>query len=292
MDTNMHDKIKRDNIKKQMSQHSYSHKLFHYTSVDALYGILKNGELWLGNTATMNDKSETINFTAELQSALMRNLPESKQADCITLFEEIGGRQKTEYPFALCLSRLEDNAAQWDRYANRGTGICIAFNTEELMRLLYHEFLFCEVYYEYDITNHQHYKLLYEYLSTGNLDSFYERKSLIDNILACAYIHKHKSFSSEEEVRATTLWKCIPWDKVQGCTTEDFICSNGIIKRVLRLNLIEICKSEGVDFENLFDSIVLGPCSKQDKQSLIDFIVHCGYLRLADTVIESNCLLR
>lgn len=286
------EKIKQNNIEKQMRQHNYGQRLFHYTSIDALYGIMKKGELWLGNTATMNDKFEIINFIAELQDALMRNLPESKQTDCKKLFDEIKDRQKNEYPFALCLSRLEDNAAQWDRYANHGTGVCIAFNTKALMRLFYHGFLFCEVYYEYDITDHQHYKLLYEYLSTGRLSSFHEKKSLIDNILACAYIHKHKSFGSEQEVRATTLWKRIPWGDLEKCVEKEYVCQNGMIKSVLKLHLPIICDIENVKLENLIDSIIIGPCSKQSEQTLRNFVVTCGYPSLAERIATSSCPLQ
>lgn len=284
--------IRENAIKKQIELHHYDSQLYHYTSIDALYGILKNNELWLGNMRTMNDKAEVKFFIRELYSALRKNLPPECQEQCKKLFEMIKRRAKNEYPYALSLSRLEDNAAQWDRYANHGAGVCIAFNTYKLMSLFYYGFLFCEVYYNRDITEHQHYGILYELLTTGRLDAFNELKSLIDNILVCAYIHKDKSFCTEEEVRAATLWKRIPWKSNPGYTTVDYVLMNGIIKNVLKLHLDKICDGENIEFEKLFNSIVIGPCSKQNEQELKDFIKSIGYPSLAQKVRKSKCSLR
>ena len=35
------------------------------------------------------------------------------------------------------------------------------------------------------------------------------------------------------------------------------------IRQIYILNLAELCEKEGIDFEDLFDSIVIGPTSKQ-----------------------------
>lgn len=44
--------------------------LCHYTSIQALQGILSNKEFWFGSTASMNDKSEIKHFINELKESL------------------------------------------------------------------------------------------------------------------------------------------------------------------------------------------------------------------------------
>ena len=49
------------------------------------------------------------------------------------LFRE---EMKKEYSaFAACFSFHRDDAAQWERYGNRGRGVCIAFQREYLEKM-------------------------------------------------------------------------------------------------------------------------------------------------------------
>ena len=39
------------------------------------------------------------------------------------IFNEINNRLQDEYPYAMCLSLLNDDVAQWERYADNAKGI-------------------------------------------------------------------------------------------------------------------------------------------------------------------------
>lgn len=54
--------VREQTVNERIMKHQYSTKLYHYTSVESLVGILGEKELWLGNTATMNDRLEIVDF--------------------------------------------------------------------------------------------------------------------------------------------------------------------------------------------------------------------------------------
>lgn len=64
------------------------------------------------------------------------------------------------------------------------------------------------------------------------------------------------------------------------------------IRQVYILNLAELCEKEGIDFEDLFDSIVIGPTSKQTIRDLQIYCKNNGLLKLANKVKKSDCPLR
>lgn len=149
----------------------------------------------------MNDKSEVTYFLKKLQGALQEKLEKDEISKCNKFFNSIYDRLVGGgYPFASCFSTLEDNAAQWERYADDAKGISIVFNTSYLISLfLYQRFLFEQIFYSYDITAHEHFEILYEYFNSGKLEHFSSETGLKDNILACAYLRNHPSFSTESE---------------------------------------------------------------------------------------------
>lgn len=275
-----------EEIKKRIEKHG--EHLYHYTSLDALCGILKNKELWLSNTSNMNDKAETTDFLQRLWLALLDNLDTDKRTKCNNFFDSLYKRIDGEYPFAMCFSTLEDNAAQWERYADNAKGICNVFNTFSLESLFINQFLLFEkIFYFYDVTKHDHYKTLFKYFNTDKLEGFSNETSLMDNILACAYLRKHPSFSTESEIRLVTLW-----NEILNEYQSDFINRNGVIKNVIKVSLSELCEKEGIVFEDLIDQIIIGPRSSQSIHEFRKYIRHLGLDKIADNIVKSNCPLR
>lgn len=276
------------NIEKRIEKHRYDGFLYHYTSIDVLYSILKNKQLWLGNTATMNDSKENKYFIELLRDKLCDNLCGNKLNRCNEFFKKVFDRIKDEYPYAMCFSRLDDDAAQWERYADDAKGVCIIFNTKNVMRAFYEAYLlFGDVYYGSDIEQHQHYKILYDYFMTGKLNGFSNEKGQVDNAIACGYSHKHRSFRSEQEIRVVNLWNHIPKHAI--VETE---CVNGVIKKFMKFNMENRCADVGMRFEDLFEGIVIGPRSLQDVDSLQMFVEENGYMILKDKISKSDCPLR
>lgn len=277
-----------DDVDKCINKHKYGNYLYHYTSTATLHNILKSKQFWFGNTATMNDKKEVKYFIELLQETLYENIPSDKLSQCDSFFQKVYARIDNEYPYAMCFSRLEDDAAQWERYADNAEGVCIIFNTKNIMCAFYEEYLlFGDVYYDFDIKQHQHYKILYDYFVTGKLNGFGNETGQVDNAIACGYSHKHRSFRSEQEIWAVTLWNHIPKHAI--VETE---CVRGIIKKFLKFDMEKCCTEVGLAFEDLFEGIVIGPKSAQDIGSLQSFVEEKGFASLKGKISKSDCPLR
>lgn len=280
--------IRKQEVDERINKYNYGENLYHYTTFASLLGILKNKELWLGNTANMNDKSEIIDFIDKLQNAVLEDIYPEKIDDCNAFFVKLHYRLKSEYPFAFCLSKLRDNAAQWERYADNACGVCIVFNTSAFMNLTFYSgALFNEVFYQYDIKQHAHYKILKNYFNTGVLRGFGNEKEEMDNLLACAYVHKHESFCTEYEIRFTNSWN----HKIEKSEFA-FEMVNGKLKKVLKVSLKELCLEENINFEELIDEIVIAPRSEQNKQELKEYMEYLGYKKLSNRITRSQCPLR
>ena len=278
-------RAKEEHIQKAVKK--YGKHLYHYTDFGALKGTLEEKELWFGNTATMNDEKELLHFIGSLRLALYKDVEKERLAECKVFFVRLSERLESEYPFALCLSRLGDDAAQWERYADRGRGVCIKLNTEKLCSLFFRmAVLLQKVHYDLTIRNHEHYKLLLEYFNTGEDAGFADEKGRIDNIILTAACHKHSSFRSEKEVRFIMLFADGPYLKAE------YKLISGIIRRVLVVDLGRLCKNENIHFEALFDGIIIGPRSKQNDHDLRCFIESLGFKELAKKTTRSECPLR
>ncbi len=275
-------------IDRCIKENEYDKCLYHYTSIDALHGILEKKQVWFGNTATMNDKKEIINFIELLQNALREDVSAEKLCQCDNFFTKVFERINREYPYAMCLSQLDDDAAQWERYSDNAKGVCIVFSTKNIMRAFYEpDILFNKVYYDSDIRKERHYEILYDYFETGKLNGFANENGQMANAIACGYCCKHRSFRSEQEIRVVNLWSCIPEHaKVK---TE---CVHGVIKKFMQFHMEERCKDVGLDFEDLIEEIVIGPKSEQDINSLQLFVEQNGLAALKDKISKSDCPLR
>lgn len=270
-------------IEKRIKEHKFGDELYHYTSISTLEGILKNKELWIGNTANMNDGSEVIYYINKIKEESVKNI---KNKEVVKLFDCVEKRVENEYPYAICLSKLNDNASQWERYGDNAEGVCIVFNTRNLLRLFYsHKIIINEIYYDYNVKEHKLYKIIKDYYD-GETEELNE-KGISDQLVALGSIHKHHSFSNEEEVRIVTLWDYIP-----ECSHVEYKNIAGQIRSVIIVSLEELCKKKSITIEQLIDSIVLGPRTKQSIHEMKKFIENLGYNTLAEKIVRSDCPLR
>ncbi len=267
--------------------------LYHYTSVAALYGMLSNKQFWWGNTATMNDTSEITDFVDRLKEAIIIDAAPDEPL-LKDFFGKINARIKSEYPFAMCFSTAYDDAAQWERYADNAKGVCVAFNTETFLELLYfNQVLTNEIFYKGDIRNHAHYRIVKHYFETGELiEGFHDINGLMDNIILCASTHKHESFSSEYEFRSLSLQSYIIKHLAKNCSEISFELIGGQIKKVLKVNYEQLCQKEGLNVEDLFESVTIAPKSGQSENDLKEFCLKNGFEKLAKNISVSKCPLR
>ena len=278
---------------------------YHYTSFYALYNILKTRELWLSNTAAMNDKNEIKEFFKSLKKWLIDRMPDKK--DSINSMLQYSTRKiEGKYPFAMSFSTWEDDAAQWERYGDNANGVCIKFNLLKLAELLNgFPMAIGKIYYGAEISelSENDQKMINHYL-----DSAEEQLSQNENVhiedsmpylvnLAAKY--KNKGFSSESEYRLYTYeWfasntdinKLLQYDnRFQSSVSMDFNCSGKQIKKVMKIKLDRLNSKIGLD--DIIEKIIIGPRSTQPVSVLKEFIESLGYSKISKHIEKSECTL-
>lgn len=270
----------------------YGDTLYHYTSISTLVGILEKGELWFSSSSSMNDMSESVFFLDSLIDALTERLGNVYLHKIEEVSQLLHNELTTHYPFIMSLTLLKEDAAQWERYATDAKGICIGFNSRTMKEVFQGE-LFQEVFYEFDITKHKHFENLLEYITKGTTGDFYTSDGgpnltgLINNIVITANLYKHSSFRAEQEIRLCPLIHYLT-----GNPRIEFKQVRGVIRKVCIIDIKEKCLKANVNFEDLFNAILIGPRSQQNIFELGDFIKSLGYNKLARKIAASKCPLR
>lgn len=263
--------------------------LWHYTSFPALDGILRKKEIWFGSATNVNDAKEVIGFIDNLKQNIENGLTQNNikpKCDVDKIFKEIYDRTSQKHLFMFCLSQALDDAAQWDRYADYGRGVAIEFNTEALHNLLYyHGMIIGEQYYTQETRDHELYKLLSSYISTGILEGFSNLDGFIDNLALCALIHKHPTFTAEKEIRIA------PYFVTDNDSNIEYKTFN-IIKEFYILDLQKVLETENMHREDIINSIIIGPRSSQNPKDLENYCRHLGLYKLAQNIKVSDCPLR
>ena len=109
-------------------------RLFHYTKTSSLLGIFDSQELYFSRLRNLNDASEgraVLDIVKTLKaSGKEKNLIQFVKNN----FNSIEKMARSSYSFSLTTE--EDDASQWDRYADHGKGVCIEFNSEQFESLM------------------------------------------------------------------------------------------------------------------------------------------------------------
>lgn len=247
-----------------------SEKIYHYTDVNGLRGLIIDKKMWLGNLRQMNDAQEEFYFMQHLKEAVLdtkRDITTDQSAELESLFELETNKIKTSPAYVACYSQLKDDASQWERYADKGAGFCIEFNTNKFNEFIKGSMFLQPVYYLKSMKSHIHVQNIIHYLEYKNVASFKDINSLMSNVRACASSYKHPSFAQEEEIRLILLPELIPYTD----GTIIYNVSSGIIKRIFELDIQKLEGKQTISFYDTIDSIYIGPKSKQDKNVLYEY---------------------
>ncbi|MCI8691446.1 MAG: DUF2971 domain-containing protein [Lachnospiraceae bacterium] len=268
--------------------------LYHYTDYQALDGILRCAQLRVNNILNMNDAAEMRYFMSGLCNAVAGKLEEDgddRRAEGVRrLFREALKEEFVYSAYAACFSLHRDDAAQWERYGNRGRGVCIAFYGNCLQRMVEGSVSLQTVFYQEDMTVHNLAGTLYRLvkreteLSENNPDI----RQAMNYAWICSAAFKHPSFSSEREVRLIVSPLVKDVFDIEPC----YHISKERIKKYYPLNLQAMCRKAGLTFTDLVPEIIIGPESTQSRAILQDYLRDNGLCGLADRVSLSNCPLR
>ncbi|SOC13456.1 hypothetical protein SAMN05880501_107193 [Ureibacillus xyleni] len=125
-------------------------KIYHYTSLEGLMGILSSEEVWMTNSDFLNDMSELTYFKTLTKEAKERfeteilfkyKQEEINKNNMLTLFIELFDKaiqNRFDKPtenfevYVMSLSENDDSLTLWGNYA-KGKGYNICFNTQTLI---------------------------------------------------------------------------------------------------------------------------------------------------------------
>lgn len=268
--------------------------LYHYTDFQALDGILHDARLRVNNVLNMNDAAEMRYFMNRLCDAVAGRLEDEgdlrKAAQVKELFKEALKREFYHPAYAACFSLHRDDAAQWERYGNRGRGVCIAFRGKHLQEMAQGALSLQTVFYQEDMTAHNLTGVFYrlvkrnEELSAKNPDI----QKALNYAWSCSAAFKHPSFLSEKEVRLVVSPAVKEYFDIRPC----YHISRERIKKYYPLELDSMCRKIGIGWEELVPEIIIGPESTQSQPILQDYLRDNGLDGLAERVSMSNCPLR
>ena len=265
---------------------------YHYTDFEALDGILRCAQLRVNNVLRMNDSAEMRHFMVRLSRAIVERLEaggETRRArEVRALFQEELAEEYSAY--AACFSFRRDDAAQWERYGNRGRGVCIAFRGDLLRRMAEGPLSLHTVFYEDDMTGHpmvdRFCRLIRDREALTGGDPRVRRA--MRDAWACSVAFKHPSFSSEDEVRLVVA----PFGQEEFDVQPRYHVTKERVKKYYPLDLRDMCRRAGAALEELVAEIIIGPESTQSLAILRDYLRDNGLAPLAENVSLSDCPLR
>lgn len=270
--------------------------LYHYTDFNALNGIVGNAELRLNNILNMNDTSEMRLFVNGLRDNVLVDLKTAGLDKQFSLAKEFFKKEFAEEfhysAYAACFSEYPDDAAQWERYAKGGQGVCIAFHKDLLERIVEDESSVSlkKVYYRDSVEGHELIKSFTDTMS--DLRAFEgdktEIRKLMNEAWICSAAFKHPSFTSENEVRLIYT----PFSAEEAAVKPKYHIAWDRIKKYYPLDLNELCGKLGIKISSLVDQITIGPASPQSLPILQDYLTDAGLKILAERVSLSKCPLR
>ena len=267
--------------------------LYHYTDFIALDGIVNKKELRVNNVLNMNDATEMELFMTGIFNAVEKRFSPEKDGKIIhqlhIMLEEIRKRYFDFSVYAACFSGYRDDASQWERYANRGKGVCLCLRKSVLEKMTGGAISLQKVFYQDDMESHPLVDEIYYLLkkSGGNEDSPALREAIRKAWRNCASF-KHPSFMSEHETRLIVM----PFDVSNFEVKPGYHVAKERIKKYYPLDLNDMCLKAGVTIEDLIIEIMVGPESTQSVPILRDYLQDLGLNILAQNICHSDCPLR
>jgi hypothetical protein len=192
-------------------------ELFHYTSIDGLYGIIHDGDIWASKIRYLNDSREFLHAFDLARRHIFKIKSQNKYSDEFfnKLVAQLDASQDM-HVFVCSFTEKEDQLSQWRAYSGDSTGYSIGFNAADLKRIAWHHgFYLCKCIYSKKDQD----SIIYEYFNK-NLSTLYQNKdpefwaSTIAEFILIATLLKNNSFSQEDE------WRLI--SKPKSCTLERF----------------------------------------------------------------------
>ncbi|KKA43743.1 DUF2971 domain-containing protein [Salinivibrio sp. KP-1] len=103
--------------------------IYHYTTQEALLGILQGGGIWLTDISKMNDPHEKELGLKVLEGELLIRYNDEKARE---IMERVRYLTRNIIYFSCSFSDKENDLSQWRSYASDGEGFCLGFDKDSL----------------------------------------------------------------------------------------------------------------------------------------------------------------
>lgn len=210
--------ITNNDFDKRLDTDDYNQIVYHYTSFDSFFHIMRTESLIASNALYLNDKNE-FHLSIELfKTALIDFLEKSKMSKIIekVVIEIIKNIQNIRIAdnYVTCFSGKKDVLNQWMAYGDRGNGLAIGFDAHKLDYSFQHQTSGSWINYDFnngrqilDNINEKYFSKLLEFanvikFNTQNEIANFGTKVYLRYIVS-SFISKfkHKSFEDEKEYR-------------------------------------------------------------------------------------------
>lgn len=122
-----------NDLKNIITKMQCPNKLYHYTSLQGLMGIVKSNSLWLSEARFLNDSLEIehgLDIIKANISQVSHDFPTKFSKDVLNnVNNKLSNRQYSYY--IASFSEETDSLNQWRPYSNNGDGVCIVFNRDK-----------------------------------------------------------------------------------------------------------------------------------------------------------------
>ena len=267
--------------------------LYHYTDYTALDGILNKRELRVNNVLNMNDAKEMELFVSGIFSAVKKRfmqIQDDKMVKKLNEMQKVAQNHYFDYSaYAACFSEYRDDAAQWERYANRGKGVCLCFRKSMLEKIACGAISLRKVIYQSNMDDHPLVGRLFSILHDNTkLEFTSDQKKIALEAWINSASYKHPSFSSEHEIRLIVM----PFEAAGFNLKPEYHVAKDRIKKYYPLNLDQMCSEANITIEDLITEIIVGPESTQALPILRDYLKDIGLKVLSGHISTSDCPLR
>ncbi|MBF4494627.1 DUF2971 domain-containing protein [Flavobacterium sp. MR2016-29] len=268
-------------------------KLFHYTNLNGLIGILDNSEIWLSNMYFLNDKNEFelgLRFVIEQLEIYKGGFSVLKPTKYFieALEKAIDFIKEKDSPYILSMTTNNDLLSQWRGYTDNGVGVNIGFSNNffEENKLKVYKCIY-EVEKQREIVNHILTQSIFMFIGIADSQGIFKTSEEIElseydkavsiagqyfidrTIFFCSLI-KDKSFIEEDEWRLLLFdekseinflnkgnyfrpYKKIKIDNLNDCINEVTMGPNSE-KELCSLSLKMLCNKYNVEIEKLNQS--------------------------------------
>lgn len=287
-----------------MEENKLPKELYHYTSLETFYNIVKGKELWFFDTLSNYDKNEYSLVEKKIKEVLKK---EGYSTEGINIERTLGGPY-----YSLSLTSEDDSFFHFHKYANENFGVCIGFDTEALTSALNRLYKISEgdiihivpMYYQNDkqlealIT--QQFKIDEEKLGLNKISDNNPLRTVVLNNVVSALLYKfakiikssnykteneYRFFYSEADALISIILSCT--DRLSKKTNktmleelalnkenvnkllrfkEDFVCANGKIRRCCQINIAPIIN------QNIISKIIIGSKCKNSVDDIKAFL--------------------